>query len=277
MSRKFSSDNLFNDACPASRGFFMVMNMSKIEWTQRTWNPVTGCTKISQGCKHCYAERMAKRLKAMSDKGQSTGYHNGFAVTLHPDRLNDPLTIKQPSTFFVCSMSDLFHDAVPTPFILQVMAVIHEARQHTFQILTKRAERLSLFALDYGLPDNAHVGVTIENRDNLDRLRLLKLTQAKKRFLSCEPLLEDLGALDLEGIHWVIVGGENAPKARAMNPLWVRNIRDQCHTQNVPFFFKQWGTWGEDGAKRNKKANGRELDGQIHSQLPTKDAHLNHN
>lgn len=243
--------------------------MSKIEWTERTWNPVTGCTKVSAGCKHCYAERMAKRLRAM---GQHK-YRNGFRVTCHPETLDEPRRWRKPRMVFVCSMGDLLHDAVPMSFILRVFGVMGTTPQHTYQVLTKRADRLPLLvcALDAvcGLrwPPNVWVGVTVENRDALWRINYLRRMPAPVRFLSCEPLLEDLGDLrlggmdDLRRVEWVIVGGESGPGARPMDPAWARSIRDQCQEANVPFFFKQWG-----GV--NKKAAGRELDGRTWDEMP---------
>jgi len=190
---------------------------TSIEWTEQTWNPTTGCTKISPGCAHCYAEVMARRLKAMGVRG----YENGFALTLHPDRLQQPLKRKKPTMYFVNSMSDLFHEDLPDSFIRQVFDVMKKSSQHTFQVLTKRAERMDEFCRSYDAPSNAWLGVTVENRKHgLQRLDLLRHVRAPVRFLSIEPLLEDLGRLDLTSIHWVIVGGESGPKARPMKPEW---------------------------------------------------------
>ena len=243
------------------------MATSKIEWTDRTWNPVTGCSKISQGCAHCYAETMTRRLQGM---GQSK-YNNGFHVTLHPESLNEPGKIIEPSTFFVCSMSDLFHREVPFQFIDNVMVTIENLRQHTFQILTKRPQRMNEYFMigKRDVPYNAWIGTTVEHphyKWRIEELRDIETDSVK--FLSCEPLLEDLGELDLTGIDWVIVGGESGNKARPMRKEWVLNIMRQCKTQEVPFFFKQWGTWGEDGVKRSKKANGHTISGKVIQELP---------
>lgn len=239
--------------------------MSKIEWTEQTWNPVTGCTKVSPGCKYCYAEVMARRLQAMG----APGYQHGFKVTLQPQRLTQPLQRKKPTMWFVNSMSDLFHEEVPDRYIEQVMDVIRATPQHTYQILTKRAERLASYFSRQSVPDNIWLGVSVENRRyGIPRIGHLRRINARVRFLSIEPLLEDLGTLDLSGIHWVIVGGESGPKARPMRPEWVRSVRVQCLDAGVAFFFKQWGRWGADGRKRNKLANGRKLDGRIWDEYP---------
>jgi len=225
-----------------------------IEWTEQTWNPTTGCIKVSPGCKHCYAELMAKRLEAMGVKG----YENGFEVTLHPDRLQEPMRRKKPTIYFVNSMSDLFHEEIPDSFIRQVFDVIRNAHRHVFQILTKRADRMVDFCKINNVPQNAWLGVTVEDKEyGLPRINRLREVDADVRFLSIEPLLEDLGKLDLADIHWAIVGGESGPMARPMKPEWVVNIKRQCEEQDVAFFFKQWGGWGADGKKRAKKENGR--------------------
>lgn len=239
---------------------------SKIEWTEHTWNPVTGCTKISAGCKHCYAEALAKRLKRMGAKG----YENGFKLTLHPNRLRDPIERKKPTIWFVNSMSDLFHERVPFDFVDQIMSTIAETPQHRYQILTKRAERMAAYFQDRVVLENVWLGVSVENRKHgLPRIPVLKSIRAPVRFLSIEPLLEDLGEVDLEDISWVIVGGESGPKARPMQPAWARSIRDQCELADVPFFFKQWGSHGADGVRRAKSSNGRELDGRVYDHMPT--------
>lgn len=241
------------------------MAESSIEWTQHTWNPVTGCTKVSPGCKHCYAETMARRLQAMG----ASGYEQGFKLTLHPDRLQQPLQRKNPTTYFVNSMSDLFHEDVPDSFIESVLATCSAAHQHTFQILTKRAERLPVFFRKRNCPANVVLGVSVEDKKyGLPRIDYLRKVKAKTRFLSVEPLLEDLGPINLDGIHWVIVGGESGPGARPMIPAWAQNVRDQAAAAGVPFFFKQWGAWGPDGVRRNKKVNGRLLDGQVWDERP---------
>lgn len=238
---------------------------SKIEWTERTWNPVTGCTKISPGCKHCYAETMANRLKAMG----TPGYENGFRLNILPKRLNEPLQRKIPTTYFVNSMSDLFHEDVPFEFIDRVFESIQAAHWHTFQILTKRADRMARYFENRVPPKNAWLGVSVEDRKSgLPRIDMLRLVPAHIRFLSVEPLLEDLGGMNLSDIHWVIVGGESGPKARPMQPAWVDSIREQCEDSGVAFFFKQWGGWGADGKKRAKKYNGRELNGRTWDQMP---------
>ncbi|GAA0840942.1 phage Gp37/Gp68 family protein [Marinobacter szutsaonensis] len=236
-----------------------------IEWTEQTWNPVTGCTKVSPGCKHCYAETMAKRLQAMG----ANGYENGFAVSLHPERLGQPLQRAKPTTYFVNSMSDLFHEDVPFSYIDAVMNVIDRCPQHVFQILTKRAERMAEYSSGRKIPANAWMGVSVEDKKyGLPRIDLLRRVPAETRFLSVEPLLEDLGEIDLNDIHWVIVGGESGAKARPMKAEWALNVKDQCLKAEVPFFFKQWGNWGADGVRRSKKKNGRELHGKTYSGYP---------
>lgn len=239
--------------------------MSKIEWTEQTWNPITGCTKVSPGCKHCYAETMAKRLQAMG----VPGYENGFKLSLVPERLNQPLQRRKPTMYFVNSMSDLFQDGVPESFIDQVMDVISATPQHTYQILTKRSENMRDYFSTRLVPDNAWLGVSVEDKKyGKPRIPDLLRIKAKTRFLSVEPLLEDLGRLRLKGIHWVIVGGESGRGARPMREEWAISIRDQCEKENVDFFFKQWGAWGEDGKRRNKRANGRKLDGKVWDTIP---------
>lgn len=239
---------------------------TSIEWTERTWNPTVGCTKISPGCAYCYAETMAKRLKAMGVRG----YENGFKLTLLPDRLEEPPGRKQPTTYFVNSMSDLFHEDIPDSYIKKVTAVIRQSPQHVFQILTKRAGRMAECFQSQPPPPNAWLGVTVENQaDGLPRLEYLRAIEACVRFVSAEPLLEDLGIFDLSGIHWVIVGGESGPKARPMKREWVLNIKNQCDHQKVAFFFKQWGGWGADGKKRAKRQNGRLLDGRTWDAVPS--------
>ncbi len=230
---------------------------SGIEWTQSTWNPVTGCTKISEGCRNCYAERMARRLQAM---GQPN-YRNGFKLACHPEVLTLPLRWKKPQIVFVNSMSDLFHEEVPLDFIHHVFATMRQARQHTFQVLTKRALRLAELSRRLEWKENIWMGVTVESSACKDRIGALRSTDAPVKFLSMEPLLDDVGDLDLTGIDWVIVGGESGPGARPMQPEWVKGIRDQCLTQEVPFFFKQWGGF-------NKKKAGRVLDGRTWDEMP---------
>lgn len=233
---------------------------TKIEWTESTWNPVTGCTKISEGCRNCYAERMARRLKAM---GQPN-YANEFAVTLHPHVVQAPLGWRRPRTVFVNSMSDLFHEKVPVSFIREVFEVMATARHHTFQVLTKRSDRLLELARCLPWPDNVWMGVTVESADYTFRIDHLCRTGALVKFLSIEPLLGPIPGLDLTGIDWVIVGGESGPKARPMQATWVREIREQCLASGTSFFFKQWG-----GV--NKKKAGRELDGRTWDEIPEMD------
>jgi protein gp37 len=238
---------------------------SKLEWTERTWNPITGCTKISPGCKHCYAETMALRLKAMG----VPGYENGFAVSLHPGRLEQPLTRKARTIYFVNSMSDLFHEAIPDEYINKVFDVIRETPHHTYQILTKRSSRLPVYFSGRHCPPNVWLGVSVEDRRyGLPRIADLRRVGASVRFLSIEPLLEDLGEMDLTGIHWVIVGGESGPKARPMRPEWVENVKKYADDAGVKFFFKQWGAWGDDGRLRNKAANGRLFKGRTWDAMP---------
>jgi protein gp37 len=230
---------------------------STIEWTEMTWNPVTGCTKISQGCKHCYAERMAKRLTAMG----SERYRNGFEITLHPDLVDVPRGWRQPRVVFVNSMSDLFHDEIPLAYIQRVFATMRDCPHHTFQVLTKRAERLFELAPHLPWPANVWMGVSVEDSRVVDRVRHLQLVPAKVRFLSLEPLIGPLDDLPLEGIHWVIVGGESGPKARPIQKKWVTSIFRQCRASRVPFFFKQWG-----GVR--KDLTGRQLNGRIYDEMP---------
>jgi protein gp37 len=233
------------------------MAQSKIEWTEATWNPVTGCSKISQGCKNCYAERMAKRLHAMG----AANYRNGFAVTLHEHMLDRPLSWRTPRVIFVNSMSDLFHRDVPLQFIQRAFDVMQRASWHTFQILTKRADLLAEVAADLHWPGNVWMGVSIERDEFTQRAELLRTTPAKVKFLSLEPLLGPLPSLSVRRIDWVIVGGESGPGARPMDPGWVDGIHKKCRVANVPFFFKQWG-----GV--NKKKTGRELHGRTWDELP---------
>jgi protein gp37 len=230
---------------------------SNIEWTEMTWNPVTGCTKISQGCKHCYAERMAKRLTAMG----AYRYRNGFSVTLHPDLIDVPRSWRQPRVVFVNSMSDLFHDDIPLAYIQRVFATMHDCSHHTFQVLTKRSERLVELAPHLDWPSNIWMGVSVEDARVIHRVTHLQSVPAKVRFLSLEPLIGPLNALPLDGIHWVIVGGESGPKARPMKKEWVTTIQGKCRSAKVPFFFKQWGGVRKDLA-------GRELNGRTYDDMP---------
>lgn len=240
------------------------MKQSNIEWTEATWNPSVGCNKVSAGCKNCYAEVMAKRLQAM----RTPGYEKGFEFQILPERLDIPKKTKRPTKFFVNSMSDLFHEKMPFSFLDKVFATIKETPQHTYQILTKRENRLQSYFEKRIVPENVWLGVTVENQKKKYRIDILRNIDARIRFLSVEPLLEDLGKVDFTNIHWVIVGGESGPKARPMKPEWAENIHQQCDEQGVSFFFKQWGTWGEDGVKRSKKSNGRLLMGQEWNEEP---------
>lgn len=233
---------------------------SNIEWTEATWNPVTGCSKVSQGCKNCYAERMAKRLVAM----KNPRYANGFKVTLHHDLIDTPKKWIKPRKIFVNSMSDLFHPEVPLDFIQKVFETMNETPQHSFQVLTKRPEKALELAHHLNFTNNIWMGTSIENSAVLGRMEYLKDIPAAVRFLSCEPLLGPLENMNLDGIHWVIVGGESGPGARPMEANWVRSIRDQCQEQNIAFFFKQWG-----GIQKHR--HGRELDNQIYEEYPSLD------
>lgn len=230
---------------------------TKIEWTEMTWNPVTGCVKVSPGCKHCYAERMAKRLQAMG----APRYRNGFKVTLHEDLIALPHAWRQPRLVFVNSMSDLFQSDVPLDFIKRVFATMADCERHKFQILTKRSERLLELVSHLPWPDNVWMGVSVENAKAIVRVEDLVRVPAAVRFLSCEPLLGPLDELPLDGIHWVIVGGESGPRARPMHAEWVESIFEQCRNADVPFFFKQWG-----GVR--KRVGGRELHGRTYDEMP---------
>lgn len=233
------------------------MAKSEIEWTEATWNPLSGCNKVSPGCKNCYAERMAKRLQAM---GQPN-YRNGFTLTLHEHALSLPLRWKKPQVVFVNSMSDLFHERVPVEFIQRVFCTMQEASWHQFQVLTKRAQRLEELAPRLRWPKNVWMGVSVERDDYKYRIDHLRRTSAQIKFLSLEPLLGPVGELNLEGIDWVIVGGESGPGARPISKDWVLEVRDQCLQANVPFFFKQWG-----GTR--KKLTGRTLQGRTWDEMP---------
>ncbi len=238
---------------------------SKIEWTEQTWNPVVGCTKISAGCKNCYTETLAQRLRAMG----TPGYENGFALTLLPHRLEEPLRRIKPTIYFVNSMSDLFHEKVPDTYIERVVDVMQRTPQHAYQLLTKRGARMARFFRTRPVPSNVWLGVSVENRRHgVPRIDHLRTIPANIRFLSVEPLIEDVGLLDLTDIHWVIVGGESGPKARPMAPEWADAVRKQCQAQHVAFFFKQWGGWGADGKRRAKSKNGRLLHGRTWDEMP---------
>lgn len=240
------------------------MAETKIEWTDKTWNPITGCTKRSEGCAHCYAEVMARRLKGM---GQ-VKYRNAFKLTLHPEDLDEPKKWRKAHNIFVCSMGDLFHEEVPFEFVDKIMNTIRETSWHRYQILTKRAERMEEYFSTREIPANVWLGVTVEVKRTKNRIDCLRHLPATVRFLSCEPLLEDLGQMDLDGIDWIIVGGESGMKARPMKEEWVLNIKKQADEFGIAFFFKQWGTWGQDGIKRNKLANGKLLQGKVIQNMP---------
>lgn len=238
---------------------------SRIEWTEQTWNPTTGCTKISPGCKHCYAETMALRLQAMG----TPGYENGFELSLMDDRLEQPLYRQKPTIYFVNSMSDLFHDQIPHRFLDRVFSVIKKTPQHTYQILTKRSVGMRDYFSERAVPSNVWLGVSVEDQKyGFPRIDDLRAVKAAVRFISAEPLLEDLGEVNLAGIHWMIVGGESGPKARPMKAEWVSNIHRQCRHSGTAFFFKQWGGWGADGRRRAKKTNGRTFNGRTWDEMP---------
>jgi len=230
---------------------------TSIEWTESTWNPVTGCSKISAGCANCYAERMARRLKAVG----VPNYANGFEVTLHEELLKLPLKWRKPKIIFVNSMSDLFHEKIPDYFIARIFDIMNRASWHRFQILTKRSDRLRRMSPDLPWTDNIWMGVTVEDRKCAFRIEHLRKTRASIKFISMEPLLEPIAELDLIGIDWVIVGGESGPGARPLNEDWVMDIKEKCQTSNIPFFFKQWGGI-------NKKKSGRLLEGRLWNQMP---------
>jgi protein gp37 len=233
------------------------MSQTKIEWTELTWNPTTGCNKVSQGCKFCYAEVMARRLKAMGLEK----YRNGFELTLHEDALKIPYTWKQPKIVFVNSMSDLFHKDIPLEFLQRVFKVMNDNPQHVFQVLTKRADILLKYHKELEWTHNIWMGVSVEDEKSLARINLLRRTKAKVKFLSCEPLIGAISNLNLKKIDWVIVGGESGRRPRPMKPEWVFEIHNKCLEENVPFFFKQWGG-------TNKKKTGRVLKGRTYSEMP---------
>lgn len=235
------------------------MSKSKIEWTGSTWNPITGCTKYSDGCTNCYAEKMANRLKNMGLKK----YENSFNLTLHYENIEDPLFMKKPQTIFVCSMSDIFHKDVPDEFILKLFEVMNKAHWHTFQVLTKRAERIKELNDSITWTKNIWLGTTVESQKVIHRIDYLRESGAYIKFLSIEPLLTPINDLKLKNIDWVIVGGESGAKARPMLKEWVIDIKNQCNTQDVPFFFKQWGG-------KNKKKAGRLLDNNTYDEMPKK-------
>ena len=239
---------------------------SRIEWTDATWNPVTGCTKISPGCKNCYAHWMARRLHAM---GQ-TRYRNNFAVTLQPDVVDQPLQWNQSRKIFVNSMSDLFHDDVSDDFIARVWQVMRETPRHSYQILTKRPERMAelLGGMPGAVLPNVWLGTSVEDAAATGRIEHLRQVPASIRFISFEPLIGSVGQVDLSGIHWAIVGGESGRSARPIREEWIDEIHDQCCDYDTAFFFKQWGTWGKDNKRRSKKANGRIYRGRTWDEMP---------
>lgn len=240
------------------------MKPTKIEWTQASWNPTIGCDKVSSGCKNCYAEAMAKRLQAIGNPD----YKDGFAFKMLPQRLDEPKRNKKPTLYFVNSMSDLFHQKMDFGFLERVMQVIADTPHHQYQILTKRPHTMREYFSKREIPPNVWLGTTVESSKVKSRIDLIRDLSASVKWLSCEPLISDLGELDLRGIDWVIAGGESGANARAMKEEWVLNIKRQCEAQNVAFFFKQWGAWGSDGVKRSKKENGALLGGKIYQAYP---------
>lgn len=233
------------------------MNRTKIEWTEKTWNPITGCSEKSKGCQNCYAKKMAKRLKAMGNPR----YQNEFEVTIHEDLFEVPLSMKKSSVIFVCSMSDIFHEKVDFTIIKKLFDVMKRAEWHIFQVLTKRPDRLEEFSKMYDIPDNIWVGTSIELSEYGYRLDSLKKTKAKTKFVSCEPLLGSLQSLDFTGIDWIVTGGESGSGARPVKEKWLIELRNQCINKDIYFFFKQWGGW-------NKKKNGHILDGKEYKEMP---------
>lgn len=240
------------------------MNITKIEWTEKVWNPSIGCNKVSAGCKFCYAEIFARRLKAMNVED----YKDGFKFKILPHRLEEPFKIKKPTKFFVNSMSDLFHEEMPFEYLDMVFDVIKKTPRHVYQILTKRDTLMLKYFTNKKVPDNVWIGVSVENAASKTRIDSLRKIKAFVRFISFEPLIESIGKVNLKGIHWAIVGGESGRNARPIKKIWVEKIFQQCKTQNVAFFFKQWGTWGADEIKRNKKANGRIFRGKVWDEFP---------
>ena len=240
------------------------MKPTKIEWAQASWNPTIGCDKVSSGCKNCYAEAMAKRLQAIGNPD----YKDGFAFKMLPQRLDEPKRNKKPTLYFVNSMSDLFHQKMDFGFLERVIQAIADTPHHQYQILTKRPHAMREYFSKREIPLNVWLGTTVESSKVKSRIDLIRDLSASVKWLSCEPLISDLGELDLRGIDWVIAGGESGANARAMKEEWVLNIKRQCEAQNVAFFFKQWGAWGSDGVKRSKKENGALLGGKIYRAYP---------
>lgn len=252
----------------------MNKNKTKIEWSEKSWNPITGCDKISSGCKNCYAERISDKLYSNGVKK----YEKNFKVTMHPSYLNEPYSWLFPQIVFVNSMSDLFHKDVPEYFVKEMFKVMNDTMYHSYMILTKRPERLLDLNKRLNWTSNIMMGVSVENQQVVDRIEALKSTDAVTKFVSFEPLLGPLTDLDLEGIDWVVVGGESGPYARQMKEEWALGLLEQCKNAGIPFFFKQWGTWGQDGVKRNRWANGNELGGRTYNEYPEflVDKHFNY-
>ena len=240
-----------------------MSDKSSIEWTQATWNPITGCTEVSPGCAHCYARTFAERFRGV----RGHPYERGFDLTLRPERLMQPLLWKRPRLIFVNSMSDLFHEGIPDAYIAEVFDAMREAKQHTFQVLTKRSARLRSLSGHLPWPENVWMGVSVENQRFVTRVQDLRAVPSRVKFLSCEPLLGPL-TIELGGIDWVIAGGESGRGARPMREEWARSLRDQCVAAGVPFFFKQWGAFDRDGVRRGKHATGRVLDGRNWDEFP---------
>jgi protein gp37 len=242
----------------------IVKKKTKIEWSEESWNPITGCDKVSAGCKNCYAARISNNLHGYGVKK----YRNGFKVTMHPDSLNEPYLWMFPKIIFVNSMSDLFHSDVPEDFIKKVFEVMNDTLYHTYIILTKRPERLLELNEKLNWTFNIVMGVSVENQDVVDRIDDLRKTDAITKFISFEPLLGPLTGLNVEGVDWVVVGGESGPNARPMKKNWALEILEHCTKLGTPYFFKQWGTWGSDGVKRNRWTNGNELNGRVYNEYP---------
>ncbi|MGH1600822.1 DUF5131 family protein [Campylobacter majalis] len=240
------------------------MKPTKIEWAEAVWNPTIGCNKVSSGCNNCYAETMARRLQAMGN----VDYKDGFKFKMLKERLDEPKNNKKPTLYFVNSMSDLFHEKMEISFLDSIMETIVQTPHHQYQILTKRPHRMRGYFIDKNIPENAWLGTTVESYQVKNRIDLIRDLNATIKWLSCEPLINNLGKLNLDGIDWVIVGGESGFNARPMKEEWAISIRNQCNKQNVAFFFKQWGAWGSDGVRRNKKINGSLLDGKIYKDYP---------
>lgn len=240
------------------------MKTTKIEWTERVWNPSIGCTKISSGCKHCYAEIFARRLQAMG----MNDYSEGFNFKILPHRLCQPLKVNRPTKYFVNSMSDLFHEQMPFDFLDEIFSIIQKTPQHIYQILTKRDSIMAKYFTSRSVPENVWLGVTVEEQKYKYRIETLRKIQAQIKFVSFEPLIGPVGYVDLSNIDWAIVGGESGKKARQIKYEWVEELFYQCKNHDVAFFFKQWGTWGADEVKRNKRVNGRLFQGKIWNEYP---------